>query len=156
MENIEIAGHTYTVKTDYDHDTGTPWDNEDGHGVVSEWVRRDKRPSEMVLSRQRGAALYYDFAASTKIAKRDGWGVENSSDMTPGQITHTAVMNDFEHLQAWARRDWSYIFVTVTNEDGETRSIGGISTEDYRYLISVAQELAEELHAERVDSPVTV
>lgn len=86
--DFEHAGRTFraVVLPDYDH--GAPWDNEDGHGPVTDWERRAKLPGELVLSGDgRGglgtdsARRFYDFAEAVRIAKRDSWG------FMPGPVT---------------------------------------------------------------------
>lgn len=67
-------GREYTVTLEPDECHDSPWDNEDGHGPVTEWETRDKRPGELVLNDDRRAKRFYDFAAACRIARRDGWG----------------------------------------------------------------------------------
>lgn len=81
-EEAERDGFTFTASIEHDGDCGTPWDNSDGHGPVSEWERRAKLPGELVLCGDgRGglgtdsARRFYDFQESCRIALRDGWGV---------------------------------------------------------------------------------
>jgi hypothetical protein len=65
-----------TVTIEPDNDSGAPWENCDGHGPVSAWLTREKRPGELLLTnRHSNAKRFYDFAAACKIARRDGWGV---------------------------------------------------------------------------------
>lgn len=80
-EEFEYAGRQFAFRLVPDEDMPPPWENEDGHGPVSEWERRDKMPGEMVLSGDgRGrlgtdcARRFYDFAEACRIARRDGWG----------------------------------------------------------------------------------
>lgn len=75
-DTFEHKGMTFALTTEHDPDSGPPWDNEDGHGTVSEWTRRDKRAGELVLDETRmgGEHLFYDFAEACRIARRDGWG----------------------------------------------------------------------------------
>lgn len=71
---VERDGYVVTATVVRDDDMGAPWENEDGHGPVSRWTSRPKRPGERVLNVDRGSYRYYDFAEAVKIAKRDGWG----------------------------------------------------------------------------------
>lgn len=70
----ETIGTSYSVRIEHDHDYGAPWDNEDGHGPVSDWTTRAKRPGEMVLSESYGKKRFYNFAEACRIARRDRWG----------------------------------------------------------------------------------
>ncbi|MFU7226440.1 hypothetical protein ACM744_06785 [Pseudomonas aeruginosa] len=58
MERIElnIGGKdlVFAVEFEDDYDAGTPWEMADGHGPVTGWERRNKRPGELVLNSDRG------------------------------------------------------------------------------------------------------
>lgn len=75
------AGHNFRVSMATDCDTGAPWIEHDGHGIVSDWTSRDKKPGELVLAcdgrgrARNGVRRFYDFAETVKIARRDGWGI---------------------------------------------------------------------------------
>lgn len=73
-DTFEVDGVTFRVRTEYDDCHGAPWDEEDGHGPVSDWTSRGKLPGELVLCEDRGKRRYYDFAEACRIARRDGWG----------------------------------------------------------------------------------
>lgn len=100
-----------------DHDHGTPWENEDGHGPVSEWTSREKRAGEFVLAtgRRDGTKRYYDYAAACAEARRDGWGSEpfNIEGETTRQKAARAAMADFKRLQDFCNDQWSYIGVAL-------------------------------------------
>jgi hypothetical protein len=78
-------GRAFTVTVDRDDDMGAPWEEHDGHGPVSDWTTRDKRPGEMILNTEgRGRSRrYYDFAAACRQARAEGWG------WLPGDLTTT-------------------------------------------------------------------
>ena len=108
------AGYTATVLVEYDEDSGPPWDDCDGHGPVTDWVTRDKRPGELVLCCGRGGKRYYDYSGALKVARKDGWdAAPYSNTETKGQRAHKAVMADYEHLRAWCNEEWRYVGVTV-------------------------------------------
>jgi hypothetical protein len=71
---VSMGGFDVTAKIEADEDSGAPWKRDDGHGPVSDWTGREKRPGERVLSEDRTSKRYYDFEEAVKIAKRDGWG----------------------------------------------------------------------------------
>lgn len=77
IEERTIDGRTYRVRisVQFDEDHGAPWEEHDGHGPVSEWTTRDKRPGERVLVSDRGSKRYYDVQEANRIAKADGWGL---------------------------------------------------------------------------------
>ncbi len=73
-EIVTHRGRTFRVEAERDDDAGTPWDDSDGHGPVSEWTQRAKLPGEMVLTEDRFRKRYYDFAKACRMARREGWG----------------------------------------------------------------------------------
>lgn len=67
-------GREYAVTLEPDEWHGAPWEEEYGHGPVTDWETRDKRPGELVLSEDGRAKRFYDFAAACRLARREGWG----------------------------------------------------------------------------------
>jgi hypothetical protein len=112
----EHRGHTITVNWFGDYDHGTPWGHEDGHGPVTGWERRDKRPGERVLCSDRNAKRFYDYAEAILIAKRDGWDAAPYGVGTAGERAVRAVEADFTRLQAWCEDRWHYVGYTCEIE----------------------------------------
>lgn len=147
---------TFRVTVEQDTDSGAPWENEDGHGPVSEWVTRDKRPGELVLNTDRNSKRFYDFAEACRQALAGGWDAKpyNTGAETKRQQAAKAARANFEHLRGWIVGDWTYngVTVTVLDEDGEdtdvTSSLWGVDDCDPNY----PQEVAADLIAELVDS----
>ena len=109
-----------------DDSMGTPWDEHDFHGPVSDWRNIDsKAPGERVLCTDRHSARFYDVQEAMQIAKRDGWGCEHEEHRTKGEIAACAVNSDFENLRAWCNNDWWWVGVVLSkheleeDEDGE-------------------------------------
>lgn len=168
---FEHDGHTFKCEVIRDDDQGTPWEQSDGHGDVSDWVRmRDghvtgKQPGQRVLctdDRNRYARLY-DMKGAMVRAKRDGWGIstEETDELTQklgrkptqGEIRACAVERDYEYLRGWCTDAWTYVGVKVTlvleGEDGDTESdysnsLWGIESNATDYISDVARELAEQ------------
>ena len=154
-------GFTLTFTSEYDPYHGAPWEEEDGHGPVTDWVHREKRAGEILLCSDRGAKRFYDFAGAMAIAKRDGWGPSGEAlaaltrklghAPTKGQLAEAAVLADFHHLEGWASDRWRYVGVIVTlrNPEGEevdSESLWGVE-DSGDYYQEVAEELAEELES---------
>ena len=148
-------------KSEYDNIHGAPWEEECGHGPVSDWTTRSKSAGERLLVADAYSGRYYDFAEAMKIAKRDGWGLNDDElakltkrlghTPTKGQITEAAVEHDFKHLKDWCEDRWHYIGVIVTlrnpeGEEVETESLWGVE-DSGDYYQEVAEELAEELES---------
>lgn len=74
MESMTYKHNEFTITLEHDDSHGAPWDEEDGHGDVSDWTSRDKLPGELVLSTDRRSKRFYDFAGACKLAIKDGWG----------------------------------------------------------------------------------
>lgn len=139
------------VRPDYGY--GAPWEEADSHGVVSEWERRDKRPSERILCKDGACSRFYDVVESTRKALREGWGVQDSSceNMTKRQIAAHAVDADFKRLRAWCNGEWGYMCLEVfpLTEDGDelkskAQYIGGVESDDEEYILELAKELAKD------------
>lgn len=166
---FERGGLKFRFRTEFDDNSGPPWEEECGHGEVSEWTTRDKKPGERELCQDRGSKRFYDWAESTRVAKRDGWGLtEDDTEQltkklrrtpTRGQIVHAAVQRDYEYLRSWANNEWHYIGVIVTlleeGEDGELvendgieESLCGIDDSDDKYIEETAYEMADAICAQ--------
>jgi len=158
METFTYRRSTFKIEIVHDSDHGTPWENEDGHGPVSDWTSRAKCPGEMILTEDRGRKRFYDFAEACRIARRDGWNAAPYD--VPGeskrQRAARAAMADFERLRAWCNDQWHYVGVVVTRLDRhgnemrhERASLWGIESDCEDYQEEVARELAAEINAER-------
>lgn len=153
---LKHKGRTFTVEVERDEDHGAPWDEEDGHGPVSDWTRRSKLPGELVLwSTGNGSKRFYDFAAACKQAREEGWNA--APYPAPGTETRRqqaarAAMADFHHLRRWCGGLWEYVGVTVTDQlTGESESLWGVEDEPRAYLEEVARELADQIIATVTD-----
>lgn len=154
---VDGKEYTFSVIADEDDDNTPPWERHDGHGVISEWERRDKAPDEIILDSFGSASRFYDFKATCAIALRDGWDAApyNDGRETPKQQAAKAALADFKNLKAWCDNDWRYIGVVVTllDCDGEKtnikESLWGIESNASDYLNIVADELAGEVMAGR-------
>jgi len=153
-ETIHHDGRDYCVDYPYDEDTREPWKECGGHGVVSDWTTRKKRPGERVLNADSSSCSYryYDVAETTKIAIRDGWGVKDGprEGETAKQYATRAVDADFEYLRAWCNDEWHYVIVSVKCE-GEAEYLSGVEDSNDDYLRQVAATLIGEL-SDRLDA----
>jgi hypothetical protein len=144
-QTITRNNTTLVVEYYYDDDSGKPWKDSDGLGVVSEWTYRDKRPGERVLHEDRGARLYYDVQQTTAIALRDGWGVAGQTFATKRQQAAAAVEADFQYLRRWCQGDWFFIGIVVRTEDGAVSdSLWRIESDATEYHKEIIEELAEQ------------
>lgn len=120
-----------------DDDATPPWEREEGHGDVSEWVSRDKAPGERELNADRGSKRFYDWQGAMKRAKAQDWGLgpaemaelaeELGRKPTAGQIRERAVQRDFDRLRQWCNDHWRYVGVCLfrldTSEECNASSI---------------------------------
>jgi hypothetical protein len=149
---FEYEGNRFLLTLTQDTDHGAPWDNEDGHGPVSDWTTRAKAPGEMVLCEYRRSRRYYDFAAAVRLARRDGWNAAPyypPGEETLGQRAHKAALADFDRLRRWCSDDWCYVGakVELVDEDDEpmpdfSEALWGIESDAGDYFTEVAHELA--------------
>lgn len=162
-EIFEHGGRKFKFEEDYDQDMRAPWEEYDGIGIVSEWTNRDKYPGERVLSTERYgySKRYYDFQATMKKAKQEGWGLspEDKEKLakrlgrtpTKGDIVAEAVEKDFEYCRSWANNEWHWVFVGVAQVDedgnkiGDTEYLGGLNSDDHEHIEMTAHELADNI-----------
>ncbi len=106
-------GFELSLRMESDDYMPAPWDNEDGHGPVSDWRRPryngrpHKYPGELELCNDHDSARFYDFAEACRIALRDGWGVSpvnlSQRQRDDGTWTATAQWRDGRHsMQTFA------------------------------------------------------
>lgn len=164
---IEHAGYRFRVTFERDDDIGAPWDEHDGHGIVSAWERRGKRPGERVLvtdgrGRGYGRARYYDVQGTITIATADGWGPPGGKrpDETDKQAIARAVDADFEYCHGWATDQWEWLYIRVEQVDdedeptGKEASLGGVeSYAEYHQMVVWDELLPEVLGLIEVDEP---
>lgn len=162
---IRAKGRTFVVSIVQDDVAETPWEASDGHGPVTKWTTRDKRPGELVLSRDGGSRRYYDYAEACKIARRDGWNCPpyHVEGETAKQRAARAVMADFKRLKSWCNDGWHYVGVCLFElpRDGVQRdarhvadaapfglladwALWGVESDDYDYHAEVVRDLIRE------------
>lgn len=156
-KTITRNGREYRVSIVRDDIMRVPWEEEDGHGPVTEWTNRAKLPGELVLAEDRGSSRrFYDFAAAMKQARAEGWNAPPyRDDETKGERAAKAVRADFERLREWCNDEWWYVGVVVEPKcsccgewkDAESESIWGIESDAGDYLDEVAEELIDEIEA---------
>jgi hypothetical protein len=153
-QKIKRGAYVLTAEYDHDSDMREPWKEHDGHGIVSDWTTRAKRPGEVVLCSDRSYYRYYDMEETAALAKRDGWGCrkEMPKGATRAQIAAQAALEDYKHLKAWCNDQWHWAYVTVTASlDGVElghASLYGIESTDTEYMVEVANDLIDEALAE--------
>lgn len=145
-EEITILPNDWKIKVEFQHDSdsGPPWEECDGHGVVCDWEHgRREYDDSWILQKDRHSYLYYDWKASLKLAFKDGWGCkpyDTSSAMD-------AVKSDFEFLRRWCNDEWWYVGMIVTlydenNKELHEESVWGFDSDSIDYLCSEARSWA--------------
>ena len=149
------SGESFRVEIVHDDGMGMPWNEFDGHGVVSDWDRRPKKPGEVILTGDRREAIFYDVQASTAIALRDGWcaSTVDAELLRVGSISkreaaHRAVLADIVYCRKWATGESYFVGVVVTPLDihgnemkHRAESLWGIESNDREYIREVAFDL---------------
>lgn len=143
------AKRAFLVESFYDDDSAAPWEEEDGHGPVSDWTARDKRPGELVLCSDGTKRRYYDANEARKIALMDGWTISGNR-----QDIDKAVKKDFDYLRSWCDGSWYYICIKVTplTREGDqleslSKHLCGLGSDGEDYIVQCAHELAESISA---------
>lgn len=141
-DKIELDGREFSVEIEYDQDAGYPWEDDCiFDGVVSDWERRDKRPSEKILNEDRESKRFFDVKQYIKVAKSHGCTAKQATEQCE---------TSFEYLRRYCSDQWNYVFVTVTllDEDGEKtdfqQCLGGIESDNDGYLNATSMELARD------------
>lgn len=126
-KTMKYKGYLFTIEVDYDEFEEPPWLHCDGHGPVSDWTTRDKKPSEVVLWTVGGANLYYDFSRAMKKAKEERWDAAPYGQGTKGERAERAVRADIKYLRDYIDNVWVYVTLSVTlRGSGYTTSLGGV------------------------------
>lgn len=165
----EYKGYTIRVNVFHDEDMGPPWEEHDGHGIVSDWINREYLESLQEssadfweLCSDRQSVRYYDAGETFKIAKRDGWGLGDNGKaelkarlgakrLSRKQITLESVRRDFENLQAWCNDEWHWegYQTEILKPDGTKLDVdhdscwGYDSSDGSNYMVGEAQGNAE-------------
>lgn len=165
MDNFTLKGLSFRVEIVGDDTGSVPWKEYDGHGPVrsaySNGPTLNKSPGERVLGRSGQETYLYDFAAASKLARADEWGISPEErakhetalgrPLTRGEVAHWAVEADFMRLSRFIAGDWNYIGVVVTLLDiedaptHETESLWAVESDADAYHDEVARELAGEI-----------
>ena len=157
---IQKGGRDFRVNIINDTDMRAPWEEHDGHGVVSDWATRGKLPCERVLANDRSSYRYYDIKATMAIARADGWGLCDKEKAkladrlgrppTKREITAESVERDFEHLKGWCEDRWCWVGVVVTDitddpdaDNDYEHALWGIESSSEEHLEEVAEEFVD-------------
>jgi hypothetical protein len=157
-ETDSHRGHKITLAWYPDDISDAPWERCDGHGIVSDWMRRDKSPGERILSTDHGAHRFYDFAETMKLARRDGWGLSPDKiaamergmgrKATPGEIIAAAVESDFQFLRGWCNDEWHYVGYMVTIENPDGTETAGDSCWGFEGIREYMREVSKDVFSE--------
>lgn len=154
---IEKGGRTFRVNLPYDDTNRAPWEESDGHGPVRKvntaHCHREgvKRPGERPMNRpdRNEYQYFYDWQEAAKMARVDGW---NAAPFDAPNRIERAVLADFNFLSGWINGDWQYVGVVVEllDEEGETvdgysASLWGVESNSDEFILTVANELADEI-----------
>jgi len=156
-DTFDVDGRTFGVWAERDDWQRAPWEDDDTyHGLVTDWLGRDKRPNERTLVRDRGSARFIDWAGLVARARAEGWHGEGGA--TPGQRAEQAAFAAFERLRAWCRDEWYYAWIEVLplDDDGKPlpvppeamNTLGGVESD---YIDEAARDCASAVIAAEED-----
>jgi hypothetical protein len=133
---LKLAAKTFSVETEHDPDF-PPWHMQD-YMPVSDWERRDKKPSELVVNTDNGSKRFFDFAACVVQFKKDG---------VSGADAAKYARENYERVRSWCNGRWFYMGVIVTDtESGKATSLWGIESDSGEdFIKETVLDLAREL-----------
>lgn len=144
-EEITTLPNGWKIKVafEYDSDSGPPWKECDGHGVIYETRSREDHMDNWILNSERGWYRYYAWKASLELAVKDGWGCPPYDTST----AMDAVKSDYEFLRRWCNDEWWYVgmIVTLLDEDDtelHEESCWGFDSDSIDYLCEQARSWA--------------
>lgn len=143
-------GWKIKVAFQYDQDSGPPWKDCDGMGVIEECCYRPGEYGEYddwILNSDRGWYRYYDWKATLPEAMRDGWNTKPYNFHSTHEQAMAAMRSTYEFLRRWCNDDWWYVGMIVTlldeNDDElDEESCWGYESESIDYLCSEARSWA--------------
>lgn len=159
-------GFKVYTRTEADEDMGPPWKEHDGHGPVTDWVYRDKKPGEWTLIQDGKSYRFYDAESALIIAKRDGWGlgIDDLNRLwaklgrcpTRKELCADAVRLDFERLRGWCNDQWHWIGVITELRDAEgdlvdDTSLWGVESDGDYHKDVAAEQIAELIKSHEFD-----
>ena len=156
-------GRAFVVKHYADYDSGPPWENDCGAGVVrhdstrGSYGRFNKHPWERVMKQDRGDVWVYDLRATREKANKEGWGLgpKEIAKMTERlgraptkrEIVAQAIERDYDRHQGWLHDNWYYIGIEVTDIlSGDSDALWGVESDCEDYVQEITDELASGLH----------
>lgn len=145
-------GWKIKVEFQYDNDSGPPWENCDGVGVIEE-SRYRGRPGEYgeyddwILNSDYGWYHYYDWKATLPEAIRDGWNTKPYHFANKREQAMAAMRSTCDYLREWCNNDWWYVGMIVTlldqnDEELQEDACWGFESESMDYLCSEARDWA--------------
>ena len=132
-ETIEVNGRNYKVEIKDDTDCDAPWDFCTPLGEVSDWVYRDKYPSERILNTDHSSKRFYDWGGAVREARSQGMS---------GPDAVKAANQEYEYFRRWCNDDWRYVGVIVTlldDDDNETDfsdSLWGVESDADEHIVN--------------------
>ncbi len=159
-EEITELPNGWKIKVEFQHDSdsGPPWRDCDGMGVVTDWIRSVDEPERegyWELSSDRHHARYYDWKATLPEAMRDGWDSAPYGTRKGKEKAMAAMKSTYEYIRRWCNDSWWYVgmIVTLLDENDEELSeeaCWGFESESMDYLCEQARSWAAQMiRAER-------
>lgn len=134
-------GWSLVVKVENDQDSGPPWEDCDGMGVIKEsrWHPGDSY-TDWILNDQHNYR-YFDWKATLPIAIKEGLDAPPYRTGNKREQAMRAMKRTYEFLRAWCNDEWYYVGIIVELHDergcllGES-SCWGFESENISYVTS--------------------
>ena len=143
-------GWKLKVRFEHDSDSGPPWKDCYGMGVIEESRNRPGEYDEYddwILNSDRGWYRYYDWKATLPEALRDGWDTKPYHFHSKREQAMAAMKSTYEHLYEWCNDHWWYVGMIVTlldeNDDElQEDACWGFESNCMDYLLEEARSWA--------------
>lgn len=165
MKTFELGGFKFRCRVETDPYPELPWQKYDGCGIVKQTEPSERRaPKRAGVIRLHGFGVYwdYDWAATVKKAKAEGWGLTDEDkaklaaklgrEPTAKQVREEAVRRDFERTKGFLQERWHYVDVSVQrlNDMGHCSGVwsyrGSFESDDLEGIEEAYKELAEQIN----------
>jgi hypothetical protein len=104
IDSVTHQGRKIKIEWSYDEFGGKPWDNCD-YGNVTDWLRRDKEPGEVIICADRNSKRFYDFAGAVTKLKKEGCSGADADRIAKSEV---------KRFQDWCNDKWYYMNASVT------------------------------------------
>lgn len=120
-EEVTELPNGWKIKVEFHHDSdsGPPWKECDGMGVIEESPRYWGDLHESYRDWRMGEYHYFDWKATLPIAIKEGWDSKPYGSTDKQERAMRAMRSTYEYLRRWCDDQWWYVgmIVILLDED---------------------------------------